>query len=100
MLFYVVRAGLAWRADPGAVRGLIGLYARPRRGCSPWWWSPAWSPPWCWCSRLGDLLTTGYGRVLLIKAGLVAAAHALAVAGRLWLRRRRRRGPGRRWPQG
>jgi copper transport protein len=36
---------------------------------------------------LSDLFTTGYGRVLVIKAALVGGAAALAVAGRLWLRR-------------
>ena len=94
MLFYVVRAGIAWRADPGAVRGLIGLYAR----AAAWLFAvvvvTGVVSAVVLVQPLGDLLTTGYGRVLLIKAGLVAAAAALAVAGRLWLRRRPTPGAG------
>src|SRR6266702_4387480 len=92
MLFYVVRAGIAWRADPGAVRGLIGLYAR----AAAWLFAvvvvTGVVSAVVLVQPLGDLLTTGYGRVLLIKAGLVAAAAALAVAGRMWLRHRPRPG--------
>jgi hypothetical protein len=36
---------------------------------------------------VGSLLTTTYGRVLIVKAALVAAAASLAVPGRIWLRR-------------
>ena len=36
---------------------------------------------------VADLLTTSYGRVLVVKAALVGVAAALAVAGRMWLRR-------------
>ena len=93
MLLYVVRAAAAWRADPGAVRGLIRLYAR--------------AAAWLFAAvvvtglvsalllvPLTDLVTTSYGRVLVVKAALVAVAAALALAGRVWLRRRPEAGAG------
>jgi copper transport protein len=43
---------------------------------------------------LRSLLTTTYGRVLIVKAVLVAVAACMAVAGRLWLRRRPEPGAG------
>jgi copper transport protein len=43
---------------------------------------------------LGSLLTTDYGRVLILKAALVAVAAALALAGRIWLWNRPRPGAG------
>jgi copper transport protein len=43
---------------------------------------------------LQDLLTTDYGRVLVVKAALVAVAAALALAGRRWLRHRPQPGAG------
>ncbi len=69
MLFYIVRAAIAWR-----ITGLISALVLVR--------------------PLSDLITTGYGRVLLIKAALVAIAAALALAGRLWLRHRPQPGAG------
>jgi len=94
MLFYVVRAAAAWRADPGAVRGLIGLYAR----AAAWLFAvvvvSGVISALVLVQPLSDLFTTGYGRVLLIKAGLVAVAAGLAVAGRLWLRHRPAPGAG------
>jgi copper transport protein len=94
MLFYVVRAAIAWRADPGAVRGLVGLYAR----AAAWLFAVVVATgvvaALVLVQPLSDLFTTGYGRVLLVKAGLVALAAALAVAGRLWLRRRPAPGAG------
>jgi len=93
MLFYTVRAAIAWRADPAAVRALVRLYAR----AAAWLFvlvigtgivSALVLVP------LGDLFTTGYGRVLVIKAALVGLAAALALTGRLWLRRAPRPGAG------
>ncbi len=93
MLFYVVRAAIAWRADPGAIRALVRLYAR----VAAWLFavvvltgvvSALVLVP------LGSLLTTGYGRVLIVKAALVAATAALALAGRRWLRHQPRPGAG------
>src|SRR5260370_22226328 len=93
MLFYVVRAAMAWRADPGAVRGLIWLYAR----AATWLFAAVVVTGVVSALVLvpvGSLLTTGYGRVLILKAVLVAAAAALALAGRMWLRRRPLTGAG------
>jgi copper transport protein len=93
MLFYTVRAAVAWRADPAAVRGLVGLYAK--------------AAAWLFALVVGtgvisalllvparELLTTGYGRVLVVKTVLVGGAAVLAVAGRMWLRRQPRPGAG------
>ncbi len=86
MLLYVVRAGIAWREHPGAVRALVRLYSR----------AAAWLFALVLVTGvvsalvlvpLGSLLTTDYGRVLIVKAALVGAAAALALAGRRWLRR-------------
>jgi copper transport protein len=93
MLLYAVRAAIAWREHPKAVRALVRLYSR----------AAAWLfalvvvtgvvsalvlvPP-------GSLLTTGYGRVLIVKAALVGTAAALALAGRRWLRRSPAAGAG------
>jgi len=93
MLFYVVRAAIAWRADPSAVRGLIRVYAR----VAAWLFAAVVATGVVSALvlvPLADLFTTAYGRVLLIKAALVASAAALAVAGRLWLRHRPRPGAG------
>jgi copper transport protein len=86
MLLYVVRAAIAWRAHPDAVRALVGLYSR----------AAAWLFALVVVTGvvsalvlvpLGSLFTTDYGRVLIVKAVLVAIAAALALAGRRWLRR-------------
>ncbi len=94
MLLYVVRAAIAWRADPSAVRGVIALYAR----AAAWLFAvvvvTGIISALVLVRPLGDLLTTSYGRVLLIKAALVAVAAALALAGRLWLRHRPLPGAG------
>jgi copper transport protein len=93
MLCYSVRAALAWRADPVAVRRLIGLYAR----AAGWLFATVVVTGLVSALVLvpvGSLLTTTYGRVLIIKAVLVAVAAALAVAGRRWLRREPEPEPG------
>ena len=93
MLFYTVRAAIAWRADPTAVRGLVRLYAR----AAAWLFALVIGTGIVSALvlvPLGDLFTTGYGQVLVIKAALVGAAAALALTGRLWLRRTPRPGAG------
>jgi copper transport protein len=86
MLLYVVRAGIAWREHPKAVRALVRLYSR----------AAAWLFALVVVTGvvsalvlvpLGSLFTTDYGRVLIVKAALVGVAAALALAGRRWLRR-------------
>ena len=86
MLLYTLRAALAWRDYPDEMRGLMRLYA----AAAAWLFtllvitgviSALVLVP------LGSLLTTAYGRVLLVKAALVVVAGCLAVAGRVWLRR-------------
>ena len=93
MLLYVLRAAIAWRADPKAVRGLIRLYARAAA------WLFALVVVTGLVSALvlvpvSALLSTTYGRVLVVKAALVAAAAALALTGRMWLRHRPQPGAG------
>jgi copper transport protein len=93
MLVYTLRTAISWRDHPEEMRGLIRLYAT----------AAAWLlallvitgvisalvlvPP-------HSVLTTVYGRVLIVKAALVALAASFAVAGRVWLRRRPARGAG------
>lgn len=93
MLFYVLRAALAWRYHPADMRGLLRLYAT----AAAWLFtvivvtgviSALVLVP------LRSLLTTTYGLVLVAKAVLVASAAGLAVAGRVWLRRRPAAGAG------
>ena len=101
-LLHVIRIGLAWRAQPGWARRITYAYARAAlilvlalitTGViealllvHPWhaWWS------------------TGYGRTLLVKLGLVGAALATAAAGRRRLQARTldgrlEPGPAARW---
>jgi copper transport protein len=93
MLLYVLRAAIAWRDYPGEMRSLVRLYAA----------AAAWLFAFLVITGvisalvlvpLGSLLTTTYGRVLIVKAALVAVAGCLAVAGRVWLRHRPDRGAG------
>ncbi len=86
MLLYVVRAAIAWREHPEAVRALVRLYARVAA------WLFALVVVTGVVSALvlvpfGSLFSTDYGRVLIVKAALVGAAAVLALAGRRWLRR-------------
>ena len=93
MLLYVLRAAIAWRADPGAVRALVRSYA----AVAAWLFAVVVLTGLVSALvlvPLGSLLTTGYGRVLIVKAALVAVAAALALAGRRWLRHRPRPGAG------
>jgi copper transport protein len=91
LLAYMVRAGLAWRADPVAVQGLVRLYAT----------AAAWLFGCVVVTGLitvllvtpvPEILATGYGLILVGKSALVAVAAGLAVSGRRWLRRAA--GPG------
>jgi copper transport protein len=93
MLVYVLRAAIAWRNYPEEMRSLVRLYAA----------AAAWLFAFLVITGvisalvlvpLGSLLTTTYGRVLIVKAALVAVAGGLAVAGRVWLRHRPDRGAG------
>ncbi|HEY2489243.1 MAG TPA: CopD family protein [Streptosporangiaceae bacterium] len=86
MLWYTLRAAVAWRSDPAAVRRLVRWYSL----------AAAWLLTLVVVTGVvtalvlvpvGSLMTTTYGRVLIVKAALVAAAASLAVAGRIWLRR-------------
>jgi copper transport protein len=86
MLWYTVRAALAWRSDPAAVRRLVRWYSL----AAAWLFTLVVVTGVVTALVLvpvGSLLTTTYGRVLIVKAALVAAAASLAVAGRIWLRR-------------
>src|SRR5579875_1502962 len=91
MLLYTLRAAVAWRDFPVAMRDLVRLYAN----------AAAWLLAWIVLTGVisaavlvpvSALVTTGYGLVLIVKAALVAVASALAVAGRMWLRHRPERG--------
>src|SRR6202007_503313 len=93
MLFYILRAAISWRYHPAAMQALMRLYGT----AAAWLFtivvitgviSALVLVP------LGSLLTTTYGRVLIVKAVLVAIAAGLAVAGRVWLHRRPRPGVG------
>jgi copper transport protein len=86
MLVYTLRAAVAWRRDPVAMRGLVRLYAN----AAVWLFavvvltgvvSALVLVP------LGSLLTTAYGIMVIVKAVLVAAVAAAAIAGRAWLGR-------------
>jgi copper transport protein len=88
MLLYTLRAAVAWRADPAAMQGLVRFHGT----AAAWLFavvvitgvvSALLLVP------LGSLLTTTYGRFLIVKAVLVAVVTCLAVAGRVWLSRRR-----------
>jgi copper transport protein len=85
MLAYVLRAAVAWRADPPAMQGLVRLY-----GNAAAWLLAAIVLTGVLSALLlvplGSLLTTAYGRFLIAKAALVGLAICLAVAGRMWLR--------------
>ncbi len=93
MLVYVLRTAISWRDHPEEMRGLIRLYA----AAAAWLFallvitgviSALVLVP------LHSLLTTAYGRILIVKAALVLVAACFAVAGRVWLRRRPDRGAG------
>jgi copper transport protein len=87
MLFYMLRAAVAWRDEPDAVQGLIRHYSK----VAGWLFaivvitgviSALVLVP------LGDVLTTTYGLFLVAKASLVLVVAILAIVGQAWLRRR------------
>src|SRR6266700_3890038 len=94
MLFYVVRAGIAWRSDPVAVRALVRLYAKAAAWLFALVVGTGVVAALVLVTPLSALFSTGYGRVLLVKAGLVATAAGLALAGRIWLRHQPASGAG------
>jgi copper transport protein len=86
MLFYALRAAIAWHADPAAAHGIVRLYAM----AAAWLFavvvvtgviSALVLVP------LGSVLTTAYGLFLVAKTAVVCVAAGLALAGRAWLRR-------------
>jgi copper transport protein len=86
MLFYSIRAAIAWRGDPAAAHALIRLYAT----AAAWLFAIVVLTGVISALVLvpvGSVLTTTYGLVLVAKAAVVCVAAGLAVAGRVWLRR-------------
>jgi copper transport protein len=84
MLLYTLRAAVAWRHDPVAMRGLVRLYAN----AAVWLFAVVVLTGVITVLvlvPLGDVLTTAYGIVVIVKAALVAVVAALAIAGRVWL---------------
>jgi copper transport protein len=86
MLWYALRAAIAWRADPVAARGIVGLYAT----AAAWLFALVLVTGVISALVLvpfGSLLTTAYGLFVVAKAAVVCVAAGLALAGRAWLRR-------------
>jgi len=84
MLLYTLRAALAWRRDPVAVRGLIRLYAN----AAFWLFSVVVITGVVTVLvlvPLHELFDTAYGLVVIVKAALVALVAGLAIGGRVWL---------------
>jgi copper transport protein len=87
MLFYALRAGIAWRDSPAAAQGIIRLYAT----AAAWLFSLVLITGVISALvlvPLSSLFTTTYGLLLIAKAAIVCVAAGLAVAGRTWLRKR------------
>jgi copper transport protein len=85
MLLYVLRAAIAWRSHPSAMRGLVRLYGN----AAAWLFALVVATGVASALvlvPLGSLLTTAYGIVVVVKAAIVAVVAVLAVAGRVWLR--------------
>ena len=86
MLAYTLRAALAWRQDPVAMRGLVRLYAN----AAVWLFAVVVATGVVSALvlvPLGSLLTTGYGIMVLVKAALVVVVAVMAIAGRARFRR-------------
>lgn len=84
MLLYTLRAAVAWRRDPAAMRGLIRLYANAA------FWLLAVIVLTGVITvlvlvPLRDLVSTAYGIVVIVKAVLVTMVAGLAIGGRVWL---------------
>ncbi len=87
-LIYVARTAIAWRAQPPAVRWVLAGYLR----LAGWVFAAVVATGALNAVvliPLADLLDTTYGRVLLVKLGLVALAAGAALAGRSAARRKR-----------
>lgn len=83
MLLYTLRAAVAWRRDPVAMRGLIRLYAN----AAFWLFAVVVVTGVVTVLvlvPLGDLFSTAYGIVVIVKAALVATVAGLAIGGRVW----------------
>ncbi len=91
MLLYTLRAAVAWRHDPAAMRGLVRLYAN----AAVWLFGVVVLTGVITVLvlvPLGSLVSTAYGIVVIVKAVLVAVVAGLAIAGRVWLNRPARPG--------
>jgi copper transport protein len=84
MLLYTLRAAVAWRRDPAAMRGLIRLYAN----AAFWLFAVVVITGVVTVLvlvPLHDLFDTAYGIVVIVKAALVSTVAGLAIGGRVWL---------------
>jgi copper transport protein len=84
MLLYTLRAAVAWRRDPVAMRGLIRLYAN----AAFWLFAVVVITGVVTVLvlvPLHDLFSTAYGIVVIVKAALVSTVAGLAIGGRAWL---------------
>ena len=84
MLLYTLRAAVAWRRDPAAMRGLIRLYAN----AAFWLFAVVVITGVVTVLvlvPLHDLFSTAYGIVVIVKAALVSTVAGLAIGGRVWL---------------
>lgn len=96
LLLYVVRTAVAWRDDPAAMQGVIRLYGG----------TAAWLFAGVVITGVGSallvipfssLLTTNYGRFLLIKSAVVVVVAGLALVGRAAVNRAAAPGSGPSW---
>ena len=79
MLFYAVRAALAWRTHPVAAQGIVRLYAT----AAAWLFAVVLITGLISALvlvPLGSLVTTAYGLFLIAKAVVVCVAVGLALA--------------------
>lgn len=86
MLLYVLQAAVAWRADPVAIQVLVKLYGN----AAAWLFAIVVITGVISAVLLvpvSSLLTTDYGRFLIVKAALVAIVAGLALAGRATMKR-------------
>ena len=93
MLFYALRAAVAWRGYPVAAQGIVRLYAT----AAAWLFAVVLATGVISAIVLvpvGSLVTTAYGLFLVAKAVIVIFAAGLALAGRRWLRRHPQPGAG------
>ncbi|CCB75434.1 putative Copper resistance protein CopC [Streptantibioticus cattleyicolor NRRL 8057 = DSM 46488] len=84
-LVYVLRCALAWRGTPGAAREAVDGYAR----LAAWLFATVVATGTLNAVAvvpLSKVVSTGYGRLLLVKLAVVALAAGCALAARLRLR--------------